>query len=119
VWGFVHRGAPTEAAYFVEWTRGAVAQHGAHFDLIIGTWGDAATQADRVAVALAFRRTEAGPEFMVIDAAHRPIAASELVGRALAREEVLASPIAAQAFAIVDTIWLQDSRIAEITQGAA
>jgi hypothetical protein len=57
---------------------------------------------------------ETGPSFMVIDAADRPAAASDLVGRALAREEVIGRPIAKQAFSIVDAILQQDARVAEL-----
>jgi hypothetical protein len=55
---------------------------------------------------------------MVIDSASRPVATSDLVGRSLARSEVIGSPLAKTAFDIVDAIWLQDKRIAEIV-GAA
>jgi hypothetical protein len=119
VWGFVHRGEATEAAYFVQWTTGAVERHGAHFDLIIGSWGDSAGRSDRIATSLAFRRTPNGPSFMVIDADDRDVAKSDLVGRALRREDVLGGPIAQQAFDIVDAIWLHDPRISELTADAA
>jgi hypothetical protein len=119
VWGFAHRGARTEAAYFVEWISGAVRRHGATFDLIVGQWGDGATAADRIAVTVAFRQTVRGPEFMVIDSGHRPHAESELVGRALDRRDVLETPVATCAFAIVDAIWLQDDRIRELQVSAA
>ena len=115
VWGFVHRGDPTEAAYFVQWTPGSVLKHGAHFDLILGRWGDGATRSDRVAISLAFRQTPDGPQFMVIDAADRYVADSDLVGRALRRDEALDSPFAKRAFEIVDAVWLQDPRISELT----
>ena len=116
--GFVYRGDAAAAAYFVHWTRGGVASHGAHFDLILGRWGDAATSSDRRAVALEFRRTEDGPTFMVIDASDRPVSQSELVGEALAREAVIGTPTAKIAFDIVDAIWIQDDRIREIVDGA-
>ena len=119
VWGLANRGTAAEAAYFVEWTAGAIARHGAHFDLIIGRWGEDATSAHRVAVSLAFRHTAEGPQFMVIDASERPTAGSNLVGRAMSRSDVLDTPLAAQAFAIVDAIWLHDNRIAELTKDAA
>src|SRR5262245_54709615 len=114
VWGLVHRGEPTEAVYFVQWTAGSVVKHGANFDLVIGKWGDGATRSDRVAVSLAFRQTPDGPQFMVIDAADRDVAESDLAGRALRRDEVLGSPLAKRAFEIVDAVWLQDSRISEL-----
>ncbi len=119
VWGFVHRGDATEAAYFVQWTPGAVERHGANFDLIIGRWGDATSSSERIAASLEYRRTPSGPSFMVIDAGDRDVAQSELVGRALRREDVLGGPIAKQAFEIVDAIWLNDPRISELTADAA
>jgi hypothetical protein len=114
VWGYVHHGEATEAAYFVHWTLGHVAEHGAHFDLILGRWGDDATAADRFAVSLEFRHTEQGPAFMVIDAAGRPVSENDLVGRALSREEVIGTPVAKRAFDVIDFIWLQDHRIQEV-----
>jgi hypothetical protein len=98
----------------VHWTLTRVHDHGAHFDLIIGRWGERTTAADRVLVALEYRVLESGPAFMVIDAASRPAATNELVGRALAREEVIGRPIAAEAFAIVDAVLAQDPRVAEL-----
>jgi hypothetical protein len=114
VWGLVHAPEATLASYFVHWTLGRVPDHGANFDLIIGKWGDGATAADRVLVALAYRLTETGPQFMVIDAAGRPAAESELVGRALLRSEVIHQPVAQQAFAVVDAVLAQDQRVAEL-----
>ena len=111
--GFVY-GADTTAVYFVQWTLGGVDTHGAHFDLIIGKWGDGAKVSDRAAVALEFRRTEQGPSFMVIDASGRPAGRSSLVGSALARAAVIGTPLAKVAFDIVDAVWIQDSRIREI-----
>jgi hypothetical protein len=55
---------------------------------------------------------------MVIDAVGRPAASSELVGKPLAREEVVGTPLAKQAFELVDAVWLQDKRIAEIVEAA-
>jgi hypothetical protein len=113
VWGHAHGPAGTVAAYFVQWTLGQVDRHGAHFDLIIGTWGDA-DRSDRVSVSLECRRTDNGPAFMVIDSGRRPVASSDLVGKSLAREEVVGTALAQVAFDIVDAIWLQDDRILEV-----
>lgn len=116
VWGHVYRDAVAEAAYFVQWTVGHVVEHGANFDLIIGPWGTGAKREDRSSVSMEFRRTAAGPQFMVIDSSRRPIAKSELVGRSLARSDVIGTPLAQQAFDIVDCVWLNDPRIEEITK---
>src|SRR5713101_3984349 len=108
VWGLARRDGNADAAYFVHWTLGKVADDGAHFDLILGRWREEATPADRYAVSLEYRRTDRGPAFMVIDATTRPIAHNELVGRALRRDEVLGTALATHAFELVDAIWLKD-----------
>jgi hypothetical protein len=118
VWGEVVLDDRTEAVYYVHWTLGEVDRHGAHIDLIVGAWGDGTSSADRKAISLEFRRTERGPEFMVIDATRREIAASSLVGSALDRVQVIGTPLASQVFGMVDSIWVGDPRIGEIS-GAA
>lgn len=115
VGGFVHRPEGTLAAYFVHWTLGRVADHGANFDLIMGRWGEGTSARDRVLVALEYQHLESGPAFMVIDAGNRPSASSKLVGQALTRDEVIGQPIAKQAFAIVDALMAQDARLAELS----
>jgi hypothetical protein len=117
--GFVHNeDGNATAAYFVHWTLGKVDTHGAMFDLIVGEWGEGASPAGRSAVSLAFR---SGPQggFMIVDAGDRSIAESDLVGHALERADVLNTALAKHVFEIVDAIWLQDSRIAEIVESAA
>jgi hypothetical protein len=114
VWGFIHTPSATLASYFVHWTLGRVPDHGAKFDLIIGKWGEGAVAADRSLVALEYRLFGTGPEFMVIDAADRDVAASELVGHVLHRSAVIGQPIADQAFAIVDAVLAQDDRVVEL-----
>jgi len=51
---------------------------------------------------------------MVIDAADRPAASSEFVGKALARKAVIGKRIARKAFDIVDAILFDDRRVAEL-----
>lgn len=113
-WGFVHGSASSEVPYFVQWTLGRVTDHGALFDLILTQPGDDAAPPGRVLVTLDYRLTETGPGFMVIDAAGRPAADSDLVDRALARSEVVGQPVAAEAFAVADAILEQDPRVAEL-----
>jgi hypothetical protein len=115
----VHRPGDTAAAYFVQWTRGQVDRHGATVDLIIGLWGEGASPADRCSVSLQFCRTDQGPAFMVIDSASRPVASSNLVSTALARDEVIGTSLARTAFDMVDAIWLQDERLAEVAGAAS
>jgi len=118
VWGYVYRSGDAEAAYFVQWTVGHVVKHGANFDLIIGRWGEGTQRLDRFSVSMAFRRTAEGPQFMLIDSSLRPVATSELVGRSLARSDVIGTSLAQQAYDIVDCVWLNDRRIEEITREA-
>jgi hypothetical protein len=117
VQGFVYRHGDAYAIYYVHWTVGGVSEHGAHFDLVLGEFGDGIPARARFAVSLEFRRAESGPAFMVIDATTRPISKSELVGRALSRSEVVGTPIAKEAFDVIDAVWLQDERISEISGG--
>jgi ADP-ribosylglycohydrolase len=112
VWGFVS--GRESASYFVHWTLGRVPEKGAHFDLVMGEWGEHTTDADRFAVSLAFRQTDMGPSFMVVDAGSRRIAASPLVARTMRRDEVIGTPLAKRVFDIVDAVWLSDPRIAEL-----
>jgi len=98
----------------VQWVPGSVLEHGANFDLIIGQWGDDAVPADRAAVSLAFRHTERGPEFMIIDAQGRHHDDPSVAKQALSRDLVVNSSIAREAYSIVDAIWLSDARVAEL-----
>lgn len=113
-WGFVHGSGNTEVKYSVQWAVGRVSDHGALFDLILTPQTDKGTPAERLLVALNYRLTQTGPEFMVIDGSGRPAAKSGLVSRALARSEVIGEPVAEEAFAVVDAILEQDVRVAEL-----
>jgi hypothetical protein len=114
VWGYVYRDSAAMAAYFVEWTPGH-AYRSAAFDLILGKWGNDTSASHRQLAALDFRHIETGPSFMVVDAANRTISTSPLISHTLRRDEVLGKPIASEIFKIVDTIYLNDPRIAELT----
>ncbi len=116
VWGYVHAGGETIAAYFVQWTLDRP-DHGANFDLVLGNWDESESapgrrQFLRRAVALEYR--PAG--FMVIDAASRPIAQPSLAEVVLSRAQVVGQPIAEQVFAIADAVFAGDPRIEEIRQ---
>lgn len=113
--GFVYRDGDATAVYFVQWTVGGVESHGAHFDVIVGEWGEESGPSDRSAVSLKFRYTDQEAGFMVIDASGRPIN-SDLASNALARESVVGTPLAQTIFDIVDAVWVQDNRIAEVTE---
>src|ERR1041384_5920606 len=78
VWGFARRDEDAHAYYLVHWTVGHVATYGAHFDLVLGEWGDGTSAVDRCAVSVEFRQTADGPGFMIRDAVNRPVATSGL-----------------------------------------
>jgi hypothetical protein len=111
VWGYVHEGEKTVAAYFVQWTVGS-SDHLPNIDFLIGTWGND-TVNDRVLSAWQFNPRE--NSFMIIDAASRPAASSTLCGHALSRDETLALPkVKSIAASCLDVVWQQDDRISEI-----
>lgn len=117
VWGFVYAEGHSLAAYFVHWTVGHVPDQGASIDLILGEWGEGATEDKRFAVALAYRLMDSGPSMMVIDAEARLASSNPLVGRALSRGEVIGTHFAEDAFAIADAVLAQDDRVAELLGG--
>jgi hypothetical protein len=114
LWGFIHQGDETIAAYFVSWTLGHKKRDGATFEFIIGQWTEESTAADRQLVALAYRVTPKGAGFMVIDATKRDD--DELVLKALTRDEVVGTPLADEVFALGDAVYLNDHRLAELRQ---
>lgn len=117
VWGAVDTAERRVATYFVAWTAGSP-QHDPSIDLIVGAWGEGAKPEDRVLVSL-LCRLDRGGGVMVVDGAGRPSDKRALCGRALARDEVIGTPLAATVFAMFDAIWLQDARIAELRDGSA
>jgi hypothetical protein len=114
IWGLVNTDDKTVACYFVHWTPGHTGDRGANFDLIVGRWGDDALPTERFAVSLEYRLLENGPAFRIIDAEQRPIAVSNLVGRLLARADVIGQPFSKDVFAYCDAILAQDSRATEL-----
>ncbi|MEM7644131.1 MAG: hypothetical protein AAF366_16650 [Pseudomonadota bacterium] len=100
------------ASYFIQWTEGQpLDSHPANVDLICGRWGEGTTGEDRCAISLVRFENEAGPGVMVVDAQDRPVARSDLVGRALSREEVVGTDLAQEAYAIFDAVLIQDTRL--------
>jgi hypothetical protein len=116
VWGCLRSGGRLVASYFVQWTLTRVHDHGANFDLVLGRWGEGTSPADRKIVAVAYRIIDGAPQFMVIDAADRPVAKSgKLAAAALRRDQVIGTPLATDVFAMLDSVWLSDDRIGELT----
>jgi hypothetical protein len=116
LWGFIHRGDETIAAYYVSWTLGHTKVEGATFEFIIGQWTEESAAEDRQLVALAYRMTPKGAGFMVIDAKKQERGDDELVSKALKRSEVIGTPLAAEVFALGDAVCLDDPRLAELRQ---
>jgi hypothetical protein len=114
--GYVHAGEATVAVYGIHWTVGHFPDLSANMDMIIGPWGETTTAADRVAVSLEIAMVDGRESYRVIDAVGRPIAESGLAGTALRREDVVGTPLAAQAFAAIDAIHLQDERLSIIME---
>jgi hypothetical protein len=117
VWGDIKQGDATVAVYFVHWTLNRIGVHGAHFDLVMGSWAQDSQAQDRYIISLAYRVVAGKPQFMVIDSGDRPVAQRGLASRALSRQDVISTPLAATAFEMVDAIWLGDERINELTVG--
>lgn len=103
IWGWVHQGDATLAAFFVGWTEGR-SDHDQAFDLVVGRWGDSTTPDERHSVALDFRGQQNA--FTVVDAANRIANKPSLASTALRRDEVIGTPLASQVFAIVDAIFV-------------
>ena len=102
------------ATYYVQWTVGAVKQHGACFDFVLGDFAEGSTADTRSLAAIAFRIGATGPQFMVTDAAARPLASSGLASKTLGRKDVIGTPIATTVFDMVDVIWVDDPRVSEL-----
>lgn len=104
------------ATYAVHWTGGKVRDHGAHFYMVLGGWGESVNSAEGVSVALQYRADKGG--FRVIDAAGTMLADEPRVGRPLQRDEVVGTPLAEKVFELVDAIWLLDENIAEVVDAS-
>lgn len=69
IWGLVHSGDRTVAAYWLYWTVGHLDEAGANLDMVIGPWGDGTTANDRFAASLLYREpVNEALALMVIDA---------------------------------------------------
>jgi hypothetical protein len=111
VWGMVYKDNVASAAYWMQWAVGCLTETGANLDLVVGRWGNNTSAADRVAIALVHRQQPDGaPALMVVDAAGRPIARKGVASSALAREDVIGAPLAAQVFSLTEAIYEQDDR---------
>ena len=112
--GVVTQDGDTIALYHVQWSKGHVSDHGAHFHFVLGDFSPPALQGDRFGVFLHYFVDGSQFGFTVCDAADSKLARDPLVGDCLTREEVLASPLADEVFAITDAVWLADTRLSEL-----
>ena len=78
----------------------------------MGKWGGELTPNDRYAVSLAYRVIQGRAGFMLIDAGSRPTANGKLANKSLKRSEIVGTRLATQAFSVVDTIIIYDTRLA-------
>ena len=111
VWGDLSNSEGALAIYYVSWTKDAP-EHLPTVDLIIGSWGEGASPEHRILVSMLYRAGADGG-FMVVDADDSRANKPELVGRAMKRAEVVGTPLAKEAFALVEVVWAQDARIGE------
>ncbi len=107
--GFVNDENGAYAVYLVRWAPGRP-QHDATIAVSIGGWGGDESTPRRL-VVLSHRILESGPGFMIVNAAESPWVADGFLGSPVSRDEALASPLAAQVFAILDAADEQDSRL--------
>jgi hypothetical protein len=101
------------AAYFVQWTPGALETHGARFDFIVGRWGDGTSATDRAVASLEYG-TDASATLRVIDTPNWQDF-SNLAAVVLSRTDVLESRLAKRLHELLDAVWTQDDRIRELT----
>jgi hypothetical protein len=113
IWGDISTPEKALAIYYVQWTADS-AKDLPHIDLIIGPWGEDADTRERILVSLTYQPTRNGGGFMVIDSTGRPADDRRVCGAALDRSAVLNTPLAPGVFQMVDAIWQQDPRIADL-----
>ncbi|MFC0133258.1 hypothetical protein [Massilia eurypsychrophila] len=113
VWGDLGDSSGTKAVYFVQWTVNEPS-HMPNFDIVLGPWGDGTAPSDRVLVSLLYQPRSGGGAFMVISGKGRRADDRSLCGRALERSDVIGTPLANEAFSLVDSLWLTEPRIEEI-----
>ncbi|KWO13269.1 hypothetical protein WM26_14175 [Burkholderia cepacia] len=99
--------------YFIQWAPGRP-DHPPIIDLVLGDWGESAGPADRVLVSLIHIPREGGGPVAIVNAAERGVDISDLFEFALAREQVIGTPLAPLVFQMIDALWITDPRIADV-----
>lgn len=107
--GFVYEASTARAIYLVRWPVGEL-HRDADVAVSIGGWCDA-DQSPRQLVTFSLRQLDDGPAFMIVDAGQTPWNSEEMLGEPRKRSEVLGTPLASEAFRILDAIALQDERV--------
>ena len=108
VWGYVYKNNDPVAAYFVTWAA-QEPDEGASFEFVLGKWGDETSAKDRASAAVDFSIVEGAPQFKIVDAGDRPVSKSSLAEKALARSEIVDTPIAPDILAMIDVIYQSES----------
>jgi hypothetical protein len=116
--GFVSSDDGPLAGYLIHWTLGHVRDRGANIDLIMGSWGETTTAADRYVVSLYYRVVNDEPSVMVVDAEKQTADKHLIAAGALTRDDVIGTPLATEVFEIVDAVFLGDNRLADLQDPA-
>ena len=108
--GFISDEHRTRAAYLARWTDGHI-ELGAQIILSIGVWGEDAVPSERSCVAIECHMGdgEDRPSFTVIDANNLDRANDEMLGQPVTRADVLSTPLAQEAFAMLDALTEQEA----------
>lgn len=84
-----------------------------HHHVRRGTWGETSTRDERVVIAVRYRPTDGGSiAFSVFDAELGKF--ERIASRTLRGYQVVGTPLAQNVFGMLDTLWLDDDRIAKL-----
>ena len=111
--GFVLSDQEAVAAYIVRWKQNKPELR-VNFDLVIGKWGARGKPSNRQMVSLVYHFSNGKRRFDIINPDQSSFADSELASTTLTKEDVFGKEIARSVFAIVNTIFTKDARLAEI-----
>jgi hypothetical protein len=115
IWGYVDAHGAVIALYIITWMPGRT-DHMVGYDLVLGRWGEGPAQGNRVAIALDMKHQDGRNDLRVVDADGRLAPQPELFDRPLSREDVFASPRAAEVLAMAHVIYASDPRLAEVRE---
>ena len=110
IWGWLQQHDENAALYYVTWTIGRMTD-GARVQMIIGPWGDQTSANDRNAIFIDYFADEPPGTFTIIDADE---SLTDVAKHSLRRVDVIGTPLAQLCFDLLDSIWLQDTRMQEV-----